>query len=266
MLKVFSLFALSAFSVSSIFAQTPDDTSVEIGISKEAIEKAPPAKSTGFSLKQTRFDASADLTGEKSRSGAVFQSFKPGNVWHGELPGFVPPKIEIGGRDRFPCTDVYEDGPFLYAHYGLDHYKTQVVVVIDQNRHEVLRLTAYSQPNISRTHYDSETEIVYYTIEEANTGTKANAMLYAFSLREKKQLWRSDAGIAHGNFITCDKHIVTHYGFTGEDDFICVIDKGNGKTLKKHKIKTAASALIRDGETIIAPCYEGVVEVRFGER
>ena len=72
-------------------------------------------------------------------------------------------------------------------------------------------------------------------------------------------------GIAHGNFIAYEKHIVTHYGFTGEDDFICVIDKGNGKTLKKHKIKTAANALIRDGETIIAPCYAGVVEVRFEE-
>jgi len=263
--KFFALFALSAFSVSSIFAQTPGDTSVEIEISKEAIEKAPPAKSTGFSLEQTRFDASADLTGEKNRSGAVFQSFKPGNIWYGELPGFVPPEIEIGGEERFSCTDVYDDGPFLYAHYGLDHYKTQVVVVIDQNRHEVLRLNAYSQPNISRVNYDPETEIIYYTIEEANTGTKANAMLHAFSLTEKKQLWRSDVGIAHGNFIAYEKHIVTHYGFTGEDDFICVIDKGNGKTLKKHKIKTAANALIRDGETIIAPCYEGVVEVRFEE-
>ena len=263
--KIHSLFALIALAASSLHAQGPGETAVEIGISKDVSKKTPAASSTGFSLEQIRADSSGQVADAKNRSGAVFQSFKPGNVWHGQLPGFVPPEIEIGGEDRFFCTDVYEDGPYLYAHYGLDHYRTQVVVVVDQNRHEVLRLTAYSQPNIARLHYDPETEMVYYTIEEANTGEKSNAMLHAFSLTEKKQLWKSDTGTAHGNFLVYGKHIVTHYGFTGEDDFICVIDKGNGKTLKKHKIKTAAGQLIRDGAKIIAPCYEGVVEVKFGE-
>lgn len=265
MSKFLPLLAGFAISISHVSAQRPGETAVEISLSKDAVTQSPAAKSQGFSLKQTRSDSSGEVADAKNRSGAVFQSFKPGNIWHGQRPGFVPPEIEIGGEDLFFCTDVYEEGPYLYAHYGRDHYRTQVVVVIDQNRHEILRLTAYSQPNIARVHYDPETEILYYTIEEANTGKKPNAMLHAFSLTENKQLWKSAPGTAHGNFLVFDNHIVTHYGFTGEDDFLCVIDKGNGKTLKKHKIKTAASALIRNGEKIVAPCYEGVVEVTFGE-
>ncbi|MEM6279332.1 MAG: hypothetical protein AAF733_07645, partial [Verrucomicrobiota bacterium] len=88
----------------------------------------------------------------------------------------------------------------------------------------------------------------------------------AYSLKDESIVWKSDAGTAHGNFLVYDKHIVTHYGFTAEDDFVCVIDRGTGRTLKKYEIATAASHLLRgEGPEIVVPCYSGVLTLSFEE-
>ena len=160
---------------------------------------------------------------------------------------------------------MFESNGLIYAHYGSDHYQTKAVVVVDETRKELVRFTAFSIENISRAIYDPETGILYYSTVEGNTDGKEKARLYAFSTKEEKQLWRSDAGTSHGNFLVKGKHILTHYGFTGEDDFLFVIDKGSGKTLKKAKLKTAADLLIEEGSNILVPCYEGSYVFSFAE-
>ncbi|MDA7921714.1 hypothetical protein N9B73_08160 [Verrucomicrobiales bacterium] len=77
----------------------------------------------------------------------------------------------------------------------------------------------------------------------------------------------TDSGVAHGNFIVREQHILTHFGFTGEDDFLCVIDRGSGKTLKKEKLKTAANRLIEEKDgSITVPAYTGVYRYEFSEK
>ncbi|MEM9018655.1 MAG: hypothetical protein AAGC68_16725 [Verrucomicrobiota bacterium] len=238
-----------------------------IPIFVDAIEEAPAAKSEGATLKETGFDASAEIKDFKNRSGVVFQSYRPGSIWHGARPEFVAPEIEIGGEEVLPCTDVYEDGRFLYAHYGTDHYQTRAVSVIDANRRELLRLTAFSLEDISRLAFVPESGTVYFTTLEGNLDGKEKARLHAFSVAAERALWTSEAGVAHGDFLLFGKHLMTKYGFTGEDDFVFLIDRGNGKTVAKHRLTTAASALLRVGDSpaVTVPCYTGVVSLSVEE-
>lgn len=231
-------------------------------------EHAGPAKarSKGVVFDRVRFDESGEIADAKGRSGSIFESYRPGNVWHGELPGFVSPEIEVGGEDRYSCTDVYEQGAFLYAHYGVDHYQTRVVSVIDANRKEVLRVTAGVFENIARLAYDPDSAVVYFTTVEWNNSDPANARLHAVSSESGETIWTSEPGTAHGNFLVYESHIVTHYGFTGEDDFLFVLDRGDGSTRKSHQVATAAEVVIQEGEEILAPCYRGVVTMRFVEK
>ena len=148
----------------------------------------------------------------------------------------------------------------------MDHYQTKAVSVISPAQKEVALLTAFAYENISRVHYDAKEGLIYFTTLEGNNDGPEKARLLAYSLKDEKVLWRSEAGTAHGDFLVFGKHILTHYGFTGEDDFVCVIDRGSGRTLRKHKIATAASHLLRiDGNTVVAPCYTGILTFSFEE-
>lgn len=235
-------------------------------LSTELVEGERKGASEGFVLAEAGFDSSAEISDARERSGAVYMSFKPGAVWAGELPGFIVTEMEIGGEERVFCTDVFESGDFLFVHYGIDHYQTKAVSVIDKERREVALLTAFAYEDVSRLHFDEDENTVYFTTLEGNLDGQEEARLIAYSLAEEKVLWQSDAGTAHGDFLVYKKHIVTHYGFTGEEDFVCVIDRGSGAVLKKQKISTAASHLWRgEGDEIIAPCYTGVVRFSFRE-
>lgn len=223
------------------------------------------AASNGFVLEELKFNPSGGVAGAKALSGSVYESYRPGNVWHGELPGFISPEMEVGGEEVLPCTDVYESGRFIYAHYGPDHYQTKAISIIDETRKEVALITAFSVANIARAIYEPETGIFYYSVVEGNLDGKDEARLHAFSTEEGVELWRSEAGTSHGNFLVEDKHIISHYGFTDEDDFLFVIDKGSGKTLKKTQLKTAANLVIKEGSKILVPCYQGSHEFSFSE-
>ncbi|MDF1738525.1 MAG: hypothetical protein P1U86_05150 [Verrucomicrobiales bacterium] len=257
-----SLSLLAGFPL-AISAQESSEP-LQIAITQEPSTSKSPAMSKGFTIKQLSFDSSGSVAEEKEKSGVLFSSYKPGAVWSGELPPFFEKSIVIGGEDEFPITDVTSSGRYLFGYYGSDHYETRVVSVVDQNRHNPFEFTAYGSGDISFCVIRDG--VLYYSVVEGNIGEKQNARLYAFSIEEEKQLWKSDSGVAHGNFIVRENHILTHYGFTAEDDFLCVIDRGNGKTLKKEKLKTAVNRLIEEEDgAITVPAYTGVYRYSFTE-
>lgn len=240
--------------------------SVVTPLSTDLVDSSPSPTSSGFRLSEVRFDPNDEVPNARERSGAVFQSFRPGSVWVGTRPEFIVPTVEVGGEERLECTDVFASQQYLLAHYGYDHYQTKAVSIVDKNRKEVAFLTGFAYEDLSRVFFDSEKDIVYFTTLEHNLRGAEKARLVAYSLGGEKVLWRSDAGTAHGDFLVYEKHILTHYGFSGEDDFVCVIDRGSGKTLKKLSIATAASHLIETEEDLITvPCYTGVLTLRFEE-
>ncbi|MAS92302.1 MAG: hypothetical protein CMO55_03820 [Verrucomicrobiales bacterium] len=253
-----TLLLLSGLLVPHFLSAEPIVLSTESGGKAEAA-------SEGFVLEQLKFNPSGGVSGAKALSGSVYESYRPGNVWHGELPGFISPEIEVGGEEVLPCTDVYESGRLIYAHYGPDHYQTKAISIIDETRKEVALISAFSVENIARAIFDPETGILYYSVVEGNLDGKDKARIHAFSTKEGVELWRSEAGTSHGNFLVEDQHIISHYGFTDEDDFLFVIDKGNGKTLKKSQLKTAADLVIKEGSKILVPCYQGSYEFSFSE-
>ncbi|MEM1443518.1 MAG: hypothetical protein AAGF67_14325 [Verrucomicrobiota bacterium] len=236
-------------------------------ISTESVKGTGIDLSEGFVFEEIGFDASAEIADAREKSGAVFLSFRPGNVWVGARPEFVVSEMEIGREGRVFATDVYESGDLLFVHYGVDHYQTKTVSVIDSARREIALFTAFSYENVSRLYYDRMEGTLYFTILEGNLDGREKALLIAYSLKHEAVLWKSEVGSAHGNFLVYDKHILTHYGFTGEDDFLYVIDRGSGRTLKKHKIATAASHLLKGkGNEVIVPCYTGVLTFSFEEK
>lgn len=256
----FSLFLLSGILLSHVAFAGP------IVLTTEGGGKTVESTSSGFELEQIKFDSSGSVGGAKSLSGSIYESYRPGNVWHGQLPGFVASELEVGGEEVLPCTDVFESGKLIYAHYGPDHYQTKAISITDETRKEVATITAFSLENIARAIYDPENGILYYSVVEGNTDGKDKARIHAFSTKDGVELWRSAAGTSHGNFLVKDKHIISHYGFTGEDDFVYVLDKGTGKTLKEAKLKTAADLVIEEGSKILVPCYQGKYEFSFTEK
>ncbi len=257
-------------AISTLFLAVASTEAAEpavVPLTTEMIGEAPAGASRGFSLKEIKFDENASINDARERSGAVFMSYKRGSKWLGEIPEFIVPQLEVGGEELLDCTDVFEDGKFILAHYGWDHYQTKAVSVVDANRSEVVLLTAFAYEDISRVHYDSENGVVYFTTLAGHYDGSEKARRIAYSIEEEKVLWRSDPGTAHGDFIVYEDHILTHYGFTGVDDFICVIDRRSGHTLKKHQIATAASHLIKgEGGVITVPCYSGVMTFTFEEQ
>lgn len=230
--------------------------------------EAPSDASRGFEWEVVATPPPKSIEWAKENTGVILQSFKPGMIWKGARPEFVPSEIDLGGEGMLPCTAVYEDGPFLHAHYGRDHYQTRAVVVIDENRRERIRFIAGSHADLSRLHYDPEAGVVYYTTLEGNLGgeEKGRARLHAWSVSEGRPLWSTDPATAHGDFLVLERHILAHYGFTDEKDYLRVFDRGSGRLVLHYLLPTAAEATVSEGGgMVLVPCYEGGVRVIFYE-
>ncbi|MFT5468013.1 MAG: hypothetical protein ACI8UO_003121 [Verrucomicrobiales bacterium] len=262
-MKIRVVFALLALPI--IAAADP----VEV-VLKPADEGArPAAQSKGFSLTETSFDNDESMPKglQNASSGTVFSSFAPGNVWSGKRPRFVENEVvPPWGGQQLPNTDVFEVGDFTYAHFGSDHYQTQLVLVLNAKRKTELMIDCRELGDISRIVWDADAETLFFTTLEGNLGDAEDAILHAFHVKTGKPLWRTKAAIARGDFLLYQNHILCHYGFTAQDDFVNVIDRGSGKVLKKQRVKTAASHLIRMDDAIVAPCYQGVYEFSFSEK
>lgn len=242
---------------------------VMIVLKPAADDARPKAVSAGFTLTQTSFDEDEQMPEELQHAGAgvIFNSFKPGNVWNGGRPDFVEESILTPwGGGSIPNTDVYETGGFYFAHFGEDHYQTKLILILDLKGEPVRIVDCRGVGNVARMVWDPKAEIVYYTTLERNLGDAEDAILHAYSTKNQAPLWKSKSATAKGNFVVYQKHILTHYGFTSQDDFVNVIDKGSGEVLKKHKVKTAADYLIKMEDSVVVPCYTGVYEFTFSEK
>lgn len=266
MLKPLCYVSLSLFAVfpAVISAQESTDT-LRIAITQKSDKGAPKNLSKGFTIKRLSFDSSATVPGEKEESGVVFSSYMPGSIWSGKLPDFFATSITVNGGEKFPITDVTRSGQYWFGFYGKDHYETRALSVMDENRRIPFEFTALEIHDLAFCVIKDG--VLYYTTVESNIGESYRARVHAYSIDEKKPLWSSDPGVAHGNFIVRENHLLTHYGFTAEEDFLCVIDRGSGRTLKKEKLKTAANCLIEEADgSITVPAYTGVYRYAFAEK
>lgn len=99
--------------------------------------------------------------------------------------------------------------------------------------------------------YDADSGLLFYNVGTAGTATalKDNAaMLVAWDPLKNRTVWHSDDLVSNDVFIVHDDVIISGYGFSGEADFLYVIDKRTGETRSEVLLQTAHDhLLVKDG-------------------
>jgi hypothetical protein len=84
-----------------------------------------------------------------------------------------------------------------------------------------------------------------------------NGYLLAFDPDSGRLLWMSDPLVGNlTNFAVLGRSIVTGYGFTGEPDFLHVVDLGTGAIEQKVKLKSAPEYILVKDERLYVRTYD----------
>ena len=99
--------------------------------------------------------------------------------------------------------------------------------------------------------------ILYLTNNPGNLSAAdgGGARLFAIDVETNRLKWASAEKTCSGQFLAIAGSIVCAYGFTGEPDFIFVLDRFTGEVTQKLKLKTAANWLIPKDGRLHVRCY-----------
>lgn len=93
------------------------------------------------------------------------------------------------------------------------------------------------------------------TYAESSRGR--NAYVTAIDLSSYRRLWRSDPLVSNSeNFVVTGDAIVTGYGFTGEDDFVYVLDRRTGEIVQQVEVPSAPEYFYLEGTKLHVRCYD----------
>jgi len=68
-------------------------------------------------------------------------------------------------------------------------------------------------------------------------------------------LWRSEPLVSNSeNFVVVGDAIISGYGFTGEDDFICILNRHTGCTAERIPVPSAPEYLFAEGDRLYVRC------------
>lgn len=83
-----------------------------------------------------------------------------------------------------------------------------------------------------------------------------NGYITALDLETLGILWRSEPLVSNSeNFVLLGDYIITGYGFTDEEDFLCVLDRITGETVERIGVPSAPEYLhVQDGRLLVC-CY-----------
>ena len=169
------------------------------------------------------------------------------------LPGFASAPYYSDDGYSFSCTDDAENGTL------------DLVVMTDEDNPTVIGdfyfgeflnppdqgdgvFAKYTTPGIF--HAAMQDDILYVSLGH-RTYASANphkAYIVAIDTVTGKTLWKSDDQVCgSGNFIIHGDSIICGYGFTDEPDYVYILNRANGKTQKKIKVRSAPYYFIPDG-------------------
>ena len=84
-----------------------------------------------------------------------------------------------------------------------------------------------------------------------------NGYLSAIDLSSGTVLWRSDPLVCNSrNFVVLPTVVVCGYGFTGENDYLYVVDRATGSTLERYRVKTGPDYLFLQGQKLFVRTYD----------
>ena len=101
--------------------------------------------------------------------------------------------------------------------------------------------------------------VLYVSIGHRTYASAApsTGFLLAVDMEDGSVLWMSDPQVANAqSFVRIYNSIVCGYGFTDEDDYIYILDIGDGHTAGRIRVKTAPELFTLLGSYLYVACYD----------
>jgi len=117
----------------------------------------------------------------------------------------------------------------------------------------------------------AEEEGTLYVSHSHNTYARSsngmNAYLTALDARTGRVLWRSPSLVSNAsNFELVGGLVVSGYGFTGEPDFLFLLDKRTGEVRQRLPVPSGPTYIIRKGERVHVRTYDRDLVLRLSGR
>ena len=110
-------------------------------------------------------------------------------------------------------------------------------------------------------HWAVEEDGILYVSTYHNTYASSaphNGYITAFDIENDfRVLWRTEPLTCNSdNFVIKDDAIICGYGFTAEDDYVYVLDKGSGLRVATYKVKTGPDWFVVKNNQLYVRCYD----------
>ncbi|MGI9242664.1 MAG: hypothetical protein ACR2RV_17845 [Verrucomicrobiales bacterium] len=151
---------------------------------------------------------------------------------------------------------VWSAGERRYFVYGKEIYKARYVLVEAGGGREIeYAFDAAAYGTVAWA--EIVDDILYLSNNPGNLSAAdgGGARIFAVDLKTNSLMWSSPRKTCHGQFAVIEGSVVCSYGFTGEPDFIYVLDRFDGSEIQEIKLKTAANWLIRKADLLYVRCY-----------
>ncbi|SFR75976.1 hypothetical protein [Anaeromicropila populeti] len=186
--------------------------------------------------------------------------------------GNVPDGIDTYWNDLM-ITAAFYDSSYIYCTYGSNFIEGYVLNVYDAKTLEIMYSLDFSEyryaPDYIKGDYDYvqqkinwaaiKNNILYVSHSHstyAKSSMNKNAYITAIDLSDRSILWRTKALVCNSyNFVIVNNVILCGYGFTAEPDYLYQLNISNGKVLKKTKVKSAISYIVKKGSAVYVRTY-----------
>jgi len=249
-------------------------TGPSAGISLELLESRP-NRVTDY---EGWFEGKTDWQSRTFHNGGV------NNAIRGiELPPGVAAVLRTPGEGEFHLSQVIRSRDGLIALYGSPPNRFNVIL---DDRIMVIANPLPDRPPIVLDFLSYAGEGAGYTFQQvrwaelydgvlyvsnahrtyASNSSGLNGYLTAIDLETLQILWRSGPLTANAaNFIVRDDIIISAYGFTDEDDFIYLLNRGTGEVAGKVTVPTAPEYLYLRGNLLYVRCCDSDLVFRIRE-
>lgn len=163
-----------------------------------------------------------------------------------------------GGEGRY-LVALDPSGAFRYG-FDFHHYAYAPGAPARERDYVYQQLTWAAED--AGTLYVSHSHNTY-----ARSSGGMNAYLTALDTRTGRVLWRSRPLVSNAsNFELAGGQIVAGYGFTGEPDFLYLLDKRTGEVRQRLPVPSGPTYIIRKGERIHVRTYDRDLVLRLSGR
>lgn len=165
----------------------------------------------------------------------------------------------------------YQDDKYIYELVGIENYSTSTMLKISDKAtgnllhtydfHDFMYSKGYEYNEyVDRgIHYALiKDDILYVNLYHSTYASSCpnNAYMMAIDMNSQSILWRSDALISNSNnFVIYKDRIITGYGFTGEKDYLSVLDIHTGKVQSKINVRKSPDYFALKGNRLYVRTY-----------